>query len=85
MSIAKYAFICYTLSGVIEVAYKDKAKAITYINQYNAAKYDRITIMLPHGDRETLKAHAAACGESVNSFIKRAIQEAMERDKKAGD
>ena len=30
--------------------------------------------------REAIKAHAAALGESVNGFIGRAIDEAMERD-----
>ena len=33
--------------------------------------------------REAIKAHAEARGESVNSFIKRAIDEAMERDNAA--
>lgn len=31
--------------------------------------------------RDEIQAHAAACGESVNSFINRAIWETMERDK----
>lgn len=62
------------------MAYKDKSQAIAYINQYNAQKYDRATVMLPHGEKEKLKEHAAARGESVNAFINRAIQEAMERD-----
>ena len=65
------------------MAYKDKSKAIAYINQYNAQKYDRVTVMLPHGEKEALKEHAAANGESVNAFINRAIQEAMERDKES--
>ena len=30
--------------------------------------------------REAIKAHATALGESVNGFIGRAIDEAMERD-----
>lgn len=33
--------------------------------------------------REQIKAHAEARGESVNGFINRAIEEAMERDKAA--
>lgn len=34
----------------------------------------------PKGQKDTVKAHAQAQGESVNAFIKRAINEAMERD-----
>ena len=43
--------------------------------------YDRINLTVPKGRKETIQAHAAARGESVNGFIGRAIEEAMERDK----
>lgn len=62
------------------MAYKDKSKLIAYNNQYNAEKYDRVTIMLPQGEKENLKSYAAAHNESVNSFVKRAIYEAMQKD-----
>ncbi len=65
------------------MAYKDKSQAIAYINRYNAGKYDRVTLMLPSGQKKFLQDHAAAHGESVNGFIKRAIQETMERDNAA--
>ena len=32
------------------------------------------------GQKDTIKAHAEARGESVNGFINRAISETMERD-----
>ena len=32
--------------------------------------------------RDEIQAHAAAQGESVNSFVNRAIKETIERDKK---
>lgn len=51
------------------------------VNKYIKSNYDRINVTLPKGARETLKAHAAAQGESVNAFVLRAITEAMERDK----
>lgn len=55
-------------------------------NKYIAKTYDRINLTVPKGEKELLKEHAAARGESVNSFINRAIREAMERDKeKPGD
>lgn len=50
------------------------------VNKYVKSKYDRINVTMPKGKREQLKAHAEARGESVNSFINRAIDEAMERD-----
>ena len=68
------------LYEVIDMAYKDSSKAIEYVNQYNKKKYDRITVMLPKGEKETVKLHAMAHGEKMNAFIVRAIREAMERD-----
>lgn len=52
--------------------------------KYEAKVYDKTLIRLPKGHLDTLKAHAAARGESVNGFIGRAIAEAMERDSGGG-
>lgn len=41
---------------------------------------DRINLTVPKGKKDAIKAHAEAQGESVNGFINRAIDEAMERD-----
>lgn len=49
--------------------------------RYEAANYDRVTALVKKGDRETIKAHAATLGESLNGFINRAIREAMDRDR----
>lgn len=49
--------------------------------KWDAANLDRLSIALPKGSRESIKAHAQAQGESVNGFIGRAISETMERDK----
>lgn len=49
-------------------------------NKYIAKAYDRINLIVPKGKKDTVQAHAAAQGESVNGFINRAIDEAMERD-----
>ena len=51
--------------------------------KWDAANLDRLSIALPKGDKERIKAHAAGRGESVNGFIKRAVNEAMERDNAA--
>ena len=52
----------------------------TYRNEWIAGKLDRINLTVPKGRKEIIKAHAAAHGESVNGFINRAINEAMERE-----
>lgn len=43
-------------------------------------KFVRVEIRLTADKRDAIKAHAESRGESVNGFIKRAIDEAMERD-----
>lgn len=50
------------------------------VNKYMAANYDRINLTVPRGQKNTIRTHATARGESVNAFIARAIRETMERD-----
>ncbi len=38
---------------------------------------------MPKGKKDIIKAHAEARSESVNGFINRAIDEAIERDESA--
>ena len=52
--------------------------------KWDAAHLDRLSLALPAGSREKIKAHAAGRGESVNAFIGRAIREQIVRDN-AGD
>lgn len=54
------------------------------VNKYMAANYDRINLTVPKGQKEEIKVHAESKGESVNSFINRAIKQTMESDKKDG-
>lgn len=49
-------------------------------NKFIAKTYDRINLTIPKGRKELIQTHAAACGESVNGFIGRAIAETMARD-----
>ena len=49
-------------------------------NKFIAKAYDRVNLTMPKGKKDTVQAHAAARGESVNGFINRAIPETMERD-----
>lgn len=51
------------------------------VTKYVKEHYDRISLTVPQGRKSQIKEHAAAKGESVNSFINRAIIEAMEREK----
>ena len=51
--------------------------------KWDAANLDRISIAVPKGHKEAIKAHAEGNSESVNGFINRAIEETMERDKAA--
>lgn len=45
-------------------------------------KYDEIKVRVFKGDKDKIKDHAETMGESVNSFINRAIEEAIARDRK---
>ena len=48
--------------------------------RWDEKNLDRISIALPKGSKDKIKAHAESKGESVNSFINRAIAETMERE-----
>ena len=50
------------------------------INRYMAKAYDRINIIVPKGQKEVIKSHAEAKGQSMSSYITTAIAEKMERD-----
>lgn len=47
-------------------------------------RFARLEIRATKEERDVIQAHAAAQGESVNAFIKRAIQETMDRDQEKG-
>lgn len=51
------------------------------VNKYVKNNYDRVNVTFPKGKKDILKAHAESRGESLNAFINRAIDEAMEREK----
>ena len=51
--------------------------------KYMKNNYDRINLVMPKGKKEVIQAHAAQRGESVNAYINRAIDEAMQRDDSA--
>ena len=49
-------------------------------DRYNAKAYDELKIRVPKGEKDKIKAHADNQGESLNGFVKRAIDETMKRD-----
>lgn len=54
------------------------------VNKYMKENYDRFLLTLrPKGRLETIKVHAAVCGESTSAFINRAISETSDRDGKS--
>ena len=57
---------------------KAQQKAVA---KYMKENYDNFQIRMPKGIKERIKSHADKNGESLNGFINRAIDEAMEKDK----
>jgi len=53
----------------------------TVKDRYNAKVYDRIELKVNKGKKADLQDHAQEQGESLNGFVNRAIDEAVERDK----
>ncbi len=49
-------------------------------NRRYLEKQDSILIRIPKGRKAELQAHAEEQGESLNGFIVRAVDEAIERD-----
>lgn len=61
------------------MAYSEAQKRAT--DKYKRANYKRIPLDVPKDKYEQISAAAAKQQESVNGYIKRAIDERMERDK----
>ena len=50
------------------------------VNKYVKSNYDEVKLRMPKGKKDVIQAHAAQQRESVNAYINRAIDEAMQRD-----
>ena len=57
---------------------KSQQKAV---NKYIKENYERVNLTVPKGKKEVIKIHAEGRGETVNGFINRAIDEAIQRDR----
>lgn len=50
--------------------------------RYNEKAYDRLSIWVERGKRDEIAAVAKSTGESLNGFVKKAIDKAMEEAQK---
>lgn len=46
-------------------------------------KLDDIKIRVPKGERQMWQDHATKQGESLNAFVRRAVQDTIEKDNKS--
>ena len=60
----------------------DKAKEnkLKYIHKYNKEKYKRIALNVSPDKFQQIKAGAENSGESVNGYIKKAIDDRLKKD-----
>lgn len=76
--------------NVIKIKSRGDNLAVSKAQQKAVAKYiknsyDEIKIRIPKGEKVIIQNHATLKNESLNKFIKRAIDETMERDTKDGE
>lgn len=64
-------------SSILSPISESQRKAV---RKYNAKSYDRLEITVTKGRKAELQEHAQQHGESLNGFVNRAIDEAVERD-----
>lgn len=56
---------------------KKKFNQIAYQNNYKREKYDKIEVIVPKGEKDSIKQAAKAAGVSVSAYIYKAVQEQM--------
>ena len=49
--------------------------------RWERRNYDLVTLRVPKGQRVKIREYASTTGESMNSLIRRAIRELLEREK----
>lgn len=50
-------------------------------NKYNAKAYDRLAIQVKKGRKSEIQAAAQKQGESLNSYVVKAVEQRMEAEK----
>ena len=66
------------------MAYKDKSALYQYNNAYTARSYDKVTVLLPKGDRARIAAYARELGMTTSAYIVGLIRADMGADTKEG-
>lgn len=52
--------------------------------KYEEKVYDRVSVILPKGQKAVIQAAAEAAGQSVNGWISQAIEERLKRESAEG-
>lgn len=50
------------------------------VHKYVKSNYDRLELTVPKGQKDIIKAAAENAGESLNTYVRNAINQRMERD-----
>ena len=61
------------------MAFADKKTAAEYVNGYQKANYERITILMPKDKGMSLKNYCKSKDISLSSFIQQCIDEKLKR------
>lgn len=73
--------------AIFHIATREGGKTVAgkteYKNNWQKENVDRINLIVPKGQKDTIKAHAETRGESMNGFINRAISETIEKEKES--
>ena len=68
------------------MAEKKNSKArIAANNRYNAKAYDRINLAVSKGNKEQLQTIAHSCGETVNEFVNKSLEQRIRREHPEAD
>ena len=72
----------YIYNSTYEVIKMSQTEAQLRASKKYHEKFDNLQIRVPAGEKEMIAKHAASQGESLNSFVRRAISETIDRDTK---
>jgi len=61
---------------------RDLKHKANYDNEYIKNNFDRLSFVMPKGTKEEIKAYSEKAGISQSEWMRNAISEKMERDKK---
>lgn len=59
---------------------KNSRAKIEANNRYSAKNYDRISLLIPKGQKDIIDAHAQKKGESRNAYVIRAINTQIKQE-----